>query len=151
MDEEIMDGIDPEKQKGAFSTWVISDSVRRYIKRNLSNFILKFQVEGRTYYFEKLKDMCINNRQSLIVEYEHLKVASPMLVQWLVHYPLEVIPEYNAAIYAIAGRTFPSYKDIIGECYFKLCSLPVTDSLRLTSFKLLGQLVKVKGVITHIG
>ena len=27
----------------------------------------------------------------------------------------------------------------------------MTDSLRLISFKLLGQLVKVKGVITHLG
>lgn len=62
----------------------------------------------------------------------------------MVRYPQQAIPEYSAALYAVAGRTFPSYKELMGECFFKLAELPVHDSLRKISYECLGQLMKGK-------
>ena len=58
------------------------------------------------------------------------------------HHPQLVLPEYHAAVYAIAGKTFPAYKSLIHECYFKIRGVPITDSLRTISFTLLGQIIK---------
>jgi DNA replicative helicase MCM subunit Mcm2 (Cdc46/Mcm family) len=62
----------------------------------------------------------------------------------MIRYPKQVIPEYSAALYAVAGRSFPSYKELIGECFFKIAALPLNDSLRKVSHEYLRQLMKCK-------
>jgi len=54
--------------------------------------------------------MCINNIQSMEIDYLQFKDANEKLAFWLITNPQQVIPEYSAALYAVAGRTFPSYK-----------------------------------------
>lgn len=60
-----MDGIDPEEQRGSFGEWILTPSVKKYIKRHFINFILKFRINNENLYFQRLKNMCINNHQSL--------------------------------------------------------------------------------------
>ena len=64
----------------------------------------------------------------------------------MIRYPQQAIPEYSAALYAIAGKSFPSYKALIGECFFKIAGLPVNDSLRKIAYNYLGQLIKGKKI-----
>lgn len=80
------------------------------------------------------------------VNYLQFKGANDKLAFWLITNPQQVIPEYSAALYAVAGRTFPSYKEIVGECYFKVEGIPVLDSLRKVPYGFLGQLVKGKSI-----
>ena len=120
------------------------DNVRRYIKKQLVNFILKFHIDGYKKYYEQLKYNCINNIQSLIVQYQDLKAASPNLILWMATYPRLVFPQYNAALYSIALKTFPAIKDIIHEFFFKIDGLPMNDSLRVIPYNLLGKLIKGK-------
>lgn len=61
-------------------------------------------------YLQRLKEMCADNRQSLYVEFGHLKAASPMLALWLALHPADVLPEYNAVLYVLACRTSKHYE-----------------------------------------
>lgn len=53
--------------------------------------------------------MCINNYQSLVVDYTHLREFNIKLALWLIKYPKNVLPEYSAALYVVASKTYPAY------------------------------------------
>jgi hypothetical protein len=57
--------------------------------------------------------MCLNNEQSLVVEYVHIKEFNVKLTEWLAIYPTNVIPEYSAVVYTLASKIYPTYKDLM--------------------------------------
>ena len=64
------------------------------------------------------------------------------LAEWLAFYPTLVLPEYNAALYALACKLYPNYRNLVDECYFKVSGLPVSDRIRTLSYGHLDQLVR---------
>lgn len=68
-------------------TWIVTNSVRKYIKRRLTKFFFNFRIKNKAVYYSALKNMCINNHQSLVVDYLHLKTDSLKLAEWLVRFP----------------------------------------------------------------
>lgn len=86
--------------------------------------------------------MCINNYQSLVVEYTHLREFNLKLAVWLIKYPKDVLPEYSAALYSVACKVFSAYKKLFSECFFKIGSIPIIDKIRHLSYSVLGALIK---------
>jgi DNA replicative helicase MCM subunit Mcm2 (Cdc46/Mcm family) len=86
--------------------------------------------------------MCINNHQSIEIDYNHLKHDTIKLAEWIVRYPQEVLPEYSAALFSAAIKLYPSYEELFKECFFKIGNLPIIDNIRTLSYKHLGGLIK---------
>jgi hypothetical protein len=57
--------IDAEAQKGPFDAWINLDAVRRYIRHHLRKFLTQWSPEGKVVYYPLIKEMVIENKQSL--------------------------------------------------------------------------------------
>jgi DNA replicative helicase MCM subunit Mcm2 (Cdc46/Mcm family) len=99
--------------------------------------------------------MAHENKQSLILNYQHLSSVNRQLAKWLAFHPVSFIPELNAALYSIVCSSFPNYKIHNSECFARIYNLPVIDSIRALTHVHLGKLIKsnffiilVHGVVT---
>jgi DNA replicative helicase MCM subunit Mcm2 (Cdc46/Mcm family) len=102
--------IDAESQKGPFDSWINLEAVRRYIRNHLSKFLTQWAPNGRVVYYPLIKEMVLENKQSLCIDFRHLASANSHLAKWLAYHPIHLIPELNAALYSIVGHAFPNYK-----------------------------------------
>ena len=75
-EESICNYIDAEDQKGSFDSWINLDAVRQYIKNNVIKLITKFTENGKVVYRDIIKDMVLENKQTLILDYLHLRAVS---------------------------------------------------------------------------
>lgn len=119
-------------------------AVREYIRHHFAKFISKFVMDGSTIYMKLLKQMVLENRQSLIVKYEHLRTANLQLAMWLVYHPTHLIPELNTALFVLIGKLFPNLKDNGEECFVRIDGLPSNDTIRNLTYKEIGALVNSK-------
>jgi len=71
--DEEEEHIDMEDAKGMLNLWIKEPKTVRMIKRNFTRFLRDYVDEsGNNVYISKINDMCSNNKQTLIVDYEHL-------------------------------------------------------------------------------
>ena len=54
--------------------------------------------------------MCVSNKQSLYISYNHLKDAMPTIAMWVGLEPEIIIPELNKIAYKVAINRYITYK-----------------------------------------
>jgi DNA replication licensing factor MCM2 len=74
--------------------------------------------------------MCLNNKQSLELTYNHLSTKFPTLAIWLAEEPLLILPILNEVAYELVNEVYPVYFKIHSEVYVRVGDLPVQDRLR---------------------
>lgn len=127
---------------------------RHRIKRESTGF----------FYKDRVLEMGISNRQSLVVEYNHMSVYTPILCIWIVDEPSEMLNIFNEVAYKFARSMLPN---LFGtsttnsrsggvdndshrrEVFVRINGLPVCESLRELRHIHLNQLIKVSGVVTR--
>ena len=92
--------------------------------------------------------MCTNNKQSLEINYDHLKVALPTIAMWIALESAIIMPELCSIAYRIACRRYKFYREISPEVYVKIKNLPILDKLRDLRYSHLGKMIRVNGVVT---
>lgn len=71
-------------------------------------------------YINKINDMCIHNKQSLMVSYTHLKSALPLIAMWVGLEPELILPELNKIAYRVAITRYQSYSNIFPEVFVRI-------------------------------
>src|SRR5438128_2597384 len=61
--------------------------------------------------------MCLNNKQSLEVTFNHLSNRFPTLAIWLAEEPSLILPILNEVAFDLVGEVYPDYHKIHKEVY----------------------------------
>ena len=123
--------LDAEENKGKLPEWIREEETRKYIKIKFTRFLTQFKAdEDFPIYASKIRKMVIENKQSIVISFNHLKIALPTIAMWIGLHPSIIIPELNMIAYGIACRNYPSFKLISPETYVKITDLPFVDHLR---------------------
>ena len=148
-DEDLNTNLDYEDVKGKVSIWVQKPEVIKWIRRIFNNFLRSFRDEqGTVVYESRINDMCLNNKQSLEVTFNHLSGKFPTLAIWLAEEPSLILPILNVVAFELVGEVFPDYYKIHNEVYIRVKDLPVEDKLRDLRQIHLNALIKIRGVVT---
>lgn len=60
------------------------EKTKKFIRKRFTKFITEFSTDGiDRLYFRKWNSMLHENKQSLEINYDHFKQASPILALWL--------------------------------------------------------------------
>lgn len=79
--------------KGKLHEWIKQDDTLKYINQKFRKFLRSFKGDHDfPIYINKINDMCINNKQSLMVSYTHLKSALPVIAMWVGLEPELILP-----------------------------------------------------------
>lgn len=148
-DQDLNTNLDYEDVKGKVSIWVQKPDVIKWIRKIFNQFLRTFRDDQQQVVYEnRIHEMCLNNKQSLEVTFNHLSHKFPTLAIWLAEEPSLILPIMNEVAFELVGEVYPDYYKIHNEVYIRVKDLPVEDKLRDLRQIHLNALIKIRGVVT---
>ncbi|MBN3290883.1 MCM2 factor, partial [Polypterus senegalus] len=150
-DEEMIESIENlEDMKGhSVKEWVSMAAPRLEIYHRFKNFLRTHVDEhGHNVFKEKISDMCKENRESLVVNYEDLAAREHVLAYFLPEAPTEMLKIFDEAAKEVVLAMYPKYDRIAREIHVRICNLPLVEELRSLRQLHLNQLIRTSGVVT---
>ncbi|XP_047122833.1 DNA replication licensing factor mcm2 [Hydra vulgaris] len=150
-DTEMIESIENlEDMKGhTVREWVTLTAPSLEIKNRFKQFLKTFCDEhGNNVYRLKIKQMCENNKQSLIVDYNNLANEHQVLAYFLPEAPAEMLKIFDEAAKEVVLSMFKNYERIAPEIHVRISELPLMEDLRSLRQLHLNQLIRTCGVVT---
>lgn len=107
------DVLDYEDVKGKVSVWVQKPDVIKWIRKNFEAFLRNFKDEHNTHVYEsRIHEMCLANKQSLEVTFNHLSQRNPTIAIWLAEEPTLILPILNVVAFNLVQEVYAEYYKI---------------------------------------
>lgn len=146
-----MGGLDMpfEDIKGPLSNWVTTKSIQEEIKRRFRAFLEAYKDEAEELVYKKrVRDMCVGQQQSLLVDLKHLGIVEMDIALWLQCQPKIVMELLNEVAKEYVLKEFPEYGNIHEDVFVRL-EASIEENIRDLRQHHLNSLVKFKGVVTR--
>lgn len=148
-DADMQNMLDFEEVKGPLQQWLRKVNVIKYISGQFNHFLRNYKDEAGGYvYEEKIHEMCMNNKQSLEINFNHLSTKNPTLAIWLAEEPALLFPTLSQVALDLISEVYPDYGNVHKEIFVRIKDLPVEDKLRDLRQVHLNALIKIRGVVT---
>uniref|UniRef100_A0A3Q1LHC9 DNA replication licensing factor MCM2 n=1 Tax=Bos taurus TaxID=9913 RepID=A0A3Q1LHC9_BOVIN len=150
-EEDMIESVENlEDLKGhSVREWVSMAGPRLEIHHRFKNF-LRTHVDGRGHnvFKERISDMCKENRESLVVNYEDLAAREHVLAYFLPEAPAELLQIFDEAALEVVLAMYPKYDRIASRIHVRISHLPLVEELRSLRQLHLNQLIRTSGVVT---
>ncbi|CAN9512207.1 unnamed protein product [Ophioblennius macclurei] len=150
-DEEMIESIENlEDMKGhTVREWVSMAAPRLEIYNRFKNFLRTHVDEnGHNVFKEKISDMCKENKESLVVNYEDLAAREHVLAYFLPEAPTEMLKVFDEAAKEAVLAMYPKYDRIAPHIHVRICNLPLVEEIRSLRQLHLNQLIRTGGVVS---
>ncbi|KAG8007194.1 DNA replication licensing factor mcm2 [Nibea albiflora] len=150
-EEEMIESIENlEDMKGhTVREWVSMTAPRLEIYNRFKNFLRTHVDEnGHNVFKEKISDMCKDNKESLVVNYEDLAAREHVLAYFLPEAPTEMLKVFDEAAKEVVLAMYPKYDRIAHEIHVRICNLPLVEEIRSLRQLHLNQLIRTSGVVS---
>ncbi|KAM3914552.1 DNA replication licensing factor MCM2 [Leptodactylus fuscus] len=150
-DEEMIESIENLEDMKGYSVreWVSMAATRLEIYHRFKNFLRTHVDEhGHNVFKEKISDMCKDNKESLVVNYEDLAAREHVLAYFLPEAPAEMLKIFDEAAKEVVLVMYPKYDRIAREIHVRISHLPLVEELRSLRQLHLNQLIRTSGVVT---
>uniref|UniRef100_A0A7N6AL65 DNA replication licensing factor MCM2 n=1 Tax=Anabas testudineus TaxID=64144 RepID=A0A7N6AL65_ANATE len=150
-EEEMIESIENlEDMKGhTVREWVSMVAPRLEIYNRFKNFLRTHVDEnGHNVFKEKISDMCKENKESLVVNYEDLAAREHVLAYFLPEAPTEMLKIFDEAAKEVVLAMYPKYDRIAHEIHVRICNLPLVEEIRSLRQLHLNQLIRTSGVVS---
>ncbi|XP_062270636.1 DNA replication licensing factor MCM2 [Scomber scombrus] len=150
-EEEMIESIENlEDMKGhTVREWVSMAAPRLEIYHRFKNFLRTHVDEnGHNVFKEKISDMCKENKESLVVNYEDLAAREHVLAYFLPEAPTEMLKVFDEAAKEVVLAMYPKYDRIAHEIHVRICNLPLVEEIRSLRQLHLNQLIRTSGVVS---
>ncbi len=105
--------------------------------------------KGRFKYIERIRDMIINERKSLQIDYEDILRFDPKLIDIIEEAPDEALQAFSKAIKEIVEQEDPEYAEKVERFYPRLNGWVKTIPIRGLRSEHIGKLVAIEGIIVR--
>nr|XP_005898866.1 PREDICTED: DNA replication licensing factor MCM2 [Bos mutus] len=150
-EEDMIESVENlEDLKGhSVREWVSMAGPRLEIHHRFKNF-LRTHVDGRGHnvFKERISDMCKENREILVVNYEVLAAREHVLAYFLPEAPAELLQIFDEAALEVVLAMYPKYDRIASRIHVRISHLPLVEELRSLRQLHLNQLIRTSGVVT---
>ncbi|MEM0454044.1 MAG: hypothetical protein QXO98_05260 [Sulfolobales archaeon] len=120
------------------------------LRQKFADFLKTFKDdEGRYKYEDRIKQMIVDRRKSIIVDYEDLVKYDVKLFDALTEKPEEVLHAFSEAIKDVVQEFDEEYSLQVSKFIPRLSGLPITISLRDLSSEHINKLVMIEGILVR--
>lgn len=120
------------------------------LQQRFLEFLKTFKdYDGKYKYEERIKQMIVNKKTSIVVDYEDLVNFDVKLFDALIEKPEEVLHAFSEAIKSVVQEFDEEYSLQVSKFIPRLNGLPVTLSLRELSNEYINRLVMIEGILVR--
>ncbi|GBG79965.1 hypothetical protein CBR_g30227 [Chara braunii] len=149
-DDGDIESEDYSEPRGDLREWVATENVRRWIARKFRHFLMSHtDKNGELDYKQRVDNMCMENRQSLEVDYMDLMHTYPVLAVWLADASQPMLEVMEEVAKEVVFKYHPNYEEVHNQIYVRITGLPVEDKIRDIRQLHLNTLIKISGVVTR--
>ncbi|KAF6250945.1 minichromosome maintenance protein 2 [Scenedesmus sp. NREL 46B-D3] len=144
--------LDLENQKGKVNEWLDNEPVANEVRRQFRKFLRTFKDDnGEALYMRVMENMVLANKQSLEVDWRHMHTMEAMrpVAAACADAPRKVLRLFDQAAAEQVLASYPQFESIHRSVHVRVTGLPVDDSIRDLRTWHLGNLIKVRGVVTR--
>lgn len=91
-----------------------------------------------------------NNKQSLEINYGHLKNNPSLLANLMIKYPGIILPYFNEAVNNLTKEIYPNYSKIKSEIFARVKGLQKYTFIKDLRAENIGPLIQLKGIVTKM-
>lgn len=148
--EDVVETIENlEDQRGhTVREWVSMAVPRAEIKARFKRFLATHIENGTNIYREKIRQMCEENKESIVVNYSALASVEHVVAYFLPEAPAEMLEIFDEAAKEVVLSMYPNYIRIVSDIHVRISDLPLIEDLRSLRQLHLNQLIKTTGVVT---
>lgn len=110
-------------------------------------FLLTFENKK---YVQAIKKLCMENEESLYVDYLDLETFSDAIIKSLLCKPEETLFFLDKGLELAVKEFFPNYSKIKQKVHTRILNLPVLENIRELRNLHLNTLIKVGGIVTRV-
>lgn len=130
--------------------WVLQPNVMNKIRSEFKAFLSEYTDDnGMSVYGSRIKALGQENKQSLEVNFPHLKEAKTQVAILLALCPEKILEYFNEVARAAVMEYYADYNEIHEDIYVRLLDFDVPKTLRLLRESDLNTFVTVSGVVTR--
>lgn len=129
---------------------VISKSSEEFesLQHRFTDFLKTFKDdEGNFKYEYRIKEMIVNGKRSIVVDYEDLAKYDPKLLEEIINRPDEALHAFSESIKAVVYEFDEEYARSADRFTPRLNGLPISYTLREISSEHINKLVMIEGIL----
>lgn len=120
------------------------------LQQRFIEFLKTFKdFEGRYKYEDRIKQMIVNEKTSIVVDYEDLAKFDVKLLEALIQKPEEVLHTFSESIRSVVQEFDEDYSLRVSKFIPRLSGSPLVASLREMTNEYIGKLVMVEGILVR--
>lgn len=118
------------------------------LQHRFTDFLKTFKDdEGNFKYEYRIKEMIVNNKKSIVVDYEDLARYDPKLLEEIINRPDEALYAFSEAIKTVVYELDEDYARSVDRFTPRLNGLPLSYTLREISSDHINKLVMIEGIL----
>ncbi|KAH3688721.1 hypothetical protein WICPIJ_000321 [Wickerhamomyces pijperi] len=137
---------------GTVLEWVLQPNVRNKIQSEFRSFLSEYTDDnGTSVYGSRIKALGRENKQSLEVDFPHLRESKAQVAILLGICPEKVLEYFNTVAREAVMEYYADYNEIHNNIYVRVISFDTAKTLRQLRESDLNTFVTVSGVVTRRG
>ncbi|CAF0794975.1 unnamed protein product [Didymodactylos carnosus] len=130
--------------------WVVMPGPHNEIIRHFKRFLRTFRLPNskQSLYREAIRRLVQEQRQSVIVDFEHLMTNDEVLAFFLLGAPEQTLKIFNEAITQLCFELYPNHRGIDKELFIRISNCLQNDNIRDLRVEHLNKLIGINGVVT---
>eukprot|EP00917_Polyrhabdina_sp_WS-2016_P012483 GHVP01027400.1.p1 GENE.GHVP01027400.1~~GHVP01027400.1.p1 ORF type:complete len:828 (+),score=162.71 GHVP01027400.1:229-2484(+) len=150
LSEEDIDMIEKEARSGPLTETVSREKIQVWIAKEFRSTLTSLvDSNGFSIYYEEIKRMCGENRQSLMINFQHLSDGSKLLGDYIMEAPEETFKIMDFELGKVVRSLFEDYDKVFEEVHVKIVGTTVIDELCNLRNDNINTLVRIRGVVTR--
>jgi len=120
------------------------------LQSKFTEFLKTFKdVDGRFKYEERIKQMIIDRKRSVTVEYEDIARYDPKLLELLINKPDQTFYAFSEAIKGVVSDIDEEYASEVERFIPRLNGLPLVETIRNLRSEHINKLIMIEGIIVR--
>ncbi|CAF1593800.1 unnamed protein product [Adineta ricciae] len=144
-----------DTQGHKISDWVQMPGPHNEVIRHLKKFLRTFKITTATVggtnkplYREALRRLVQEQKQSIIIDFEHLMATDEVLAFFLLGAPEQTLKIFHEALTELCFELYPNHRAIEKELFVRVSNCLQNDNIRDLRVEHLNKLIGISGVVT---
>jgi DNA replication licensing factor MCM2 len=144
-----------DTQGHKISDWVQMPGPHNEVIRHFKKFLRTFKITTTTIggtnkpiYREALRRLVQEQKQSIIIDFEHLMAMDEVLAFFLLGAPEQTLKIFHEALTELCFELYPNHRAIEKELFVRVSNCLQNDNIRDLRVEHLNKLIGISGVVT---